>query len=70
MPAPRLLIEWNEQFLSEKEPIQKDDVDFMGIKREKILDFGPIGTRLVDIPRFRVLNRRYTLLPLHTPGRQ
>jgi hypothetical protein len=27
----------------EKGPIKKDDVDFMGTKREKILDFGPIG---------------------------
>jgi len=26
----------------EKGPVEKDDVDFMGTKREKILDFSPM----------------------------
>jgi hypothetical protein len=33
-----------KHLLRGKTPVKKDDVDFMGVKREKILDFGPIGT--------------------------
>jgi hypothetical protein len=47
MSPPRALIEspgeWDKRFLPEKEPARTDDVEFMGIKREKILDFGPMG---------------------------
>jgi hypothetical protein len=43
---PRELIEspvkWNKRFLPEKGPAETYDVEFIGIKREKILDFGPI----------------------------
>jgi hypothetical protein len=31
-------------FPEEKGPVKKDDVDFMGIKKEKILDLSPIGS--------------------------
>jgi hypothetical protein len=48
MSPPRVLTEWPSEwikrFFPEKGPGKKDDVDFMGVKREKILDFGPIGT--------------------------
>jgi len=30
--------------LRRKGPVRKDDVEFMGIEREKILDFSPIGS--------------------------
>jgi hypothetical protein len=30
----------------EKGPVKKDDVDFMGIKREKILDFSPMRGKM------------------------
>ena len=32
----------------EKGPGKKDDVDFMGIKREKILDFSPIRGKTAE----------------------
>ena len=31
----------------EKGPVKKDDVDFMGIKREKILDFSPMRGKVM-----------------------
>jgi len=36
-------------FPEEKGPVKKDDVDFMGIKKEKILDFSPIGCGPSDL---------------------
>jgi len=33
-----------KRLFPKKESVRKDDVDFMGTKREKILDFGPIGS--------------------------
>jgi hypothetical protein len=46
MPPPPVLIqcpgEWDKPFSPEKRPGTKDDVDFMGTKREKILDFSPM----------------------------
>jgi len=34
-----------------KGPVKKDNLDFMGIKKEKILDFGPIGIGLRFVAR-------------------
>jgi hypothetical protein len=46
MSSPRVLIEWPgewiKRFFPEKGQRIKHDLEFMGTKREKILDFGPI----------------------------
>jgi hypothetical protein len=56
MSPPRVLIEWpgewNKQFFPEKGPVRTDDVEFMGIKTGKILDFSPIGSGQQDVLRF------------------
>jgi hypothetical protein len=37
-----------KRFFPEKGPVRKDDMDFTGTKREKILDFGPIRGKTAD----------------------
>jgi hypothetical protein len=41
-----------KHLLRGKTPVRTDDVEFMGIKTGKILDFSPIGRGQQDVLRF------------------
>jgi hypothetical protein len=63
--------EWIQKAFRGKRPVKKDDVDFMGIKREKILDFSPIGSvhrpTVFTFP-FACRGRRLKRLRQESPG--
>jgi hypothetical protein len=55
-------------FPEEKGPVKKDDVDFMGIKKEKILDLSPIGIGLRFVARCVGFEQEAPFCLCHAPA--